>query len=130
MQITHWQMEPQEGAVEVSAEIDGFRLWYRVPNPMPCPEPRTLSDGRVAARDGQGRAPGDRPKPAGFSQAPEQCHEGAGKPPLLESSLKEDSDLRADRPGSRPCRTERGCSGRWADWSHWCASRAWVGSKR
>jgi len=31
MQITHWQMEPHEETTEVSAEVDGFRLWYRVP---------------------------------------------------------------------------------------------------
>ena len=31
MRITHWQMTPVEETVEVSAEVDGFRLWYRVP---------------------------------------------------------------------------------------------------
>lgn len=31
MKITNWQIEQQEQTVEVSAEVDGFRLWYRVP---------------------------------------------------------------------------------------------------
>jgi len=32
MQITNWQMQEQTDTVEVSAEVDGFRLWYQVPN--------------------------------------------------------------------------------------------------
>ncbi len=31
MHITDWQIEQQQETVEVSAEVDGFRLWYRVP---------------------------------------------------------------------------------------------------
>lgn len=31
MRIANWQIEPQQETVEVSAEVDGFRLWYRVP---------------------------------------------------------------------------------------------------
>ena len=31
MRITNWQIEAQQETVAVSADIDGFRLWYRVP---------------------------------------------------------------------------------------------------
>lgn len=31
MRITDWNLQEQHGTVEVSADVDGFRLWYRVP---------------------------------------------------------------------------------------------------
>jgi 7-cyano-7-deazaguanine synthase in queuosine biosynthesis len=32
MRVANWAIEEQSGTVEVSADIDGFRLWYRVPS--------------------------------------------------------------------------------------------------
>jgi hypothetical protein len=31
MRITDWTLQEQQDTVEVSADVDGFRLWYRVP---------------------------------------------------------------------------------------------------
>jgi hypothetical protein len=31
MQVTNWEIDEQGDTVEVSAEVDGFRLWYRLP---------------------------------------------------------------------------------------------------
>jgi hypothetical protein len=35
MRIRDWEITPQAGTNEVSAEVDGFRLWYRVPDSYP-----------------------------------------------------------------------------------------------
>lgn len=31
MKITNWRVAQQPDTIEVSAEVDGFRLWYRLP---------------------------------------------------------------------------------------------------
>lgn len=35
MRITDWNLQEQPDTVEVSASVDGFRLWYRVPKAYP-----------------------------------------------------------------------------------------------
>lgn len=35
MRIWDWEVKRQAGALEVAAEVDGFRLWYRVPDSYP-----------------------------------------------------------------------------------------------
>jgi hypothetical protein len=35
MKITHREITEQRETVEVSADVDGFRLWYRVPRSSP-----------------------------------------------------------------------------------------------
>lgn len=35
MQVTNWKISEQDDTVEVSAEVDGFRLWYRLPRSYP-----------------------------------------------------------------------------------------------
>jgi hypothetical protein len=32
MQVASWEIKEQQDTVEVSADVDGFRLWYRLPN--------------------------------------------------------------------------------------------------
>jgi hypothetical protein len=35
MRVTNWNLQVQAGTAEISADVDGFRIWYRVPETYP-----------------------------------------------------------------------------------------------